>query len=149
MALINDLVSVENFVKSVSPTSITEKQTVPLKPAANTFVIRFQNDSRELETAYHYRIDREYQIVYLGANPADVLTKMDALSKALYQTKLIPINGSMRYIHVESFSISQPFQTDNDLYAVIGVLATEIREARDQATYEKIAQVYTQLTIRE
>lgn len=142
MAIVNDLISVENFVKGAFPSAKTEKQTVPKHPSADTFVIRFQNDSRELETAGHYRIDREYQIVYIGASAPGVLSKMDALSKTLYQRKVIPINGSLRYIRVESFSFSQPFTTDNDLTACIGVLATEIREARDEPTYEKIMHVY-------
>ncbi|MGF9711625.1 hypothetical protein [Paenibacillus naphthalenovorans] len=143
MTLVNDLISVENFVKAKFPTAVTEKQTPPKKPVANTFVIRFQNDSRESETRFHYRTDREYQIVYFGADASDVLTKMDALSKALYQIQLIPINGSLRYIRIESFSFSQPFETDNKLFACIGVLSTQVREARDQQVYEKIMHVYT------
>jgi hypothetical protein len=141
LSLINDIESVEAFVKSVHAASTTYKQTVPRTQTANMFVIRFQGDSRELETAAHYRIDREYQIVYFGADETDVLAKMDALSKALYQRKLIGIKDSLRYIRVESFSFSQPFKTENALYACIGVLSTEVREARDQATYTKIMQV--------
>jgi hypothetical protein len=143
VTLVNDIVSVENFVKSVNPTALTFKQTPPKEPVPNTFVIRFQSESRESETALHWRTEREYQIIYFGADAADVLTKMDALSKALYQTLLIPIDGSLRYIRVESFSLSQPFLTDNKLFACIGVLSTTIREARDQATYEKIMHVNT------
>jgi hypothetical protein len=99
------LESVEDFVKTVHPTALTEKQNVPRKPPANLFVVRFQNDDRTSETGYHYRIDREYQIVYFGADEADVLTKMDSLSTALYQRQLIPINGSLRNLCVESCSI--------------------------------------------
>lgn len=142
MALVNDLLSIEDFVKAQFPTAHTEKQTVPLKPAPNTFVIRYLGESREVETAAHYRIDREYDVVYLGATAADVLTQMDALGRALYQTKLIPIKDSLRYIRVESFSTSQPFETENDLFACIAVLQTEIREARDQAEYDLIQHVY-------
>lgn len=143
MTLVNDLVSIENFVKTVHPTAHTEKQTVPLLPVANTFVIRFQDERRESETAYHYRIDREYQIVYLGANAPDVLTKIDVLGRAIYQARVLPISGSLRYLSVESFSFGQPFQTDNNLHAGIAVLTTEVREARDQPTYQKIMNVHT------
>lgn len=143
MALVNELISVENFVKAKFPTAHTEKQTPPKQPTANTFVIRYLDGRLTSETAYHFRTDREYQIVYYGADAADVLTKMDALSTALYQVKLIPINGSLRYIRVETFAFSQPFQTDNDkLFACIGVLSTQVREARDQIAYEKIQNVF-------
>lgn len=149
MSLITDITSIEDFVKSAFPSAATYKQDVPRKPAPNTFVIRFLSDSRELETTKTYRIDREYQVIYIGTDAPDVLTQMDSLSKALYQTKLIPLNDdSLRYIRVESFSISQPFREETaDLYACIGVLSTEIREARDQATYDKIMHVYSRITL--
>lgn len=146
MSLINELESVEAFVKTVHPTSATEKQTVPRKPHPDLFVIRFQNDDRTSETAYHYRIDREYQIVYIGDSEADVITKMDALSTALYQRQLILINGSLRNLCVESFSFSQPFRTENELVACIGVLAVEVREARNQSEDPLIQHVYVRQT---
>lgn len=142
MTLVTELESVEDFIKSCHPTSVTEKQTVPLKPSDNTFVVRFLNDERESETGYHYRIDREYQVVHIGETAEDVLTRMDVLSTALYQRQLIPLQDSSRFICVESFSFSQPFQTENKKFACIGVLSTEIREARVQDQYEKIMNVH-------
>lgn len=144
MTLVNELASVEAFVRAKLPTVATVKQTVPLKPEPGTFVIRFQNGSTESETAAHFRHDRDYQFVYFGTSAADVLTKMDTVAGALYQTLLIPINGSLRYIRVDQFSMSAPFKTENDVHAVIGVLSTEVREARTQQAYDKIAHVYTQ-----
>lgn len=147
MSAVNDLISVEEFVRGVSPTSATEKQTVPKKPTANLFVIRQQDERRTSETRFHFRIDREYQLVYYGTDAADTLAKMDALSTALYKTELIPIKDSLRYLRVESFSISAPFRTDNELDAIIAVLAVTVREARDQETYDKIARVYTRFQL--
>ncbi|NHN31131.1 hypothetical protein [Paenibacillus agricola] len=143
MTLVNELGSVEAFVKALFPSVVTVKQTVPLQPVAGTFVIRFQNGSTESETAHHFRNSRDYQLVYFGTSAADVLAKMDAVSSALYQTLLIPISGSLRYIRVDQFSMSAPFKTDNDVHAIIGVLSTEVRQARTQQVYDKIAQVYT------
>ncbi|WP_010495080.1 hypothetical protein [Paenibacillus elgii] len=146
MTLIDDIVSVEGFVKAKFPTATTVKQTLPKQPAAGTFVIRFQNDSRESETAFHFRTDRDYQIVYFGARADEVLAKMDALSTTLYQTQVIPrTDGSLRYVRVESFAFSQPFKTENELFACIGVLSAQTRTARDQQTYEKMMNVYARL----
>lgn len=147
LTLVNDLVSVESFVKATFPTARTEKQTPPKKPSANLFVIRFLNDGRESETAAHFRIDREFQLIYYGSKSEDALTKMDALSKALYQRQVIPINGTLRYLRVKSFAYSQPFETENDLYACVGILAIERREARDTETYAKIMNVHTTITV--
>ncbi len=144
MTLINELVAIEAFIKRTFPTAITEKQTVPKVPKVNTFVIRLQNDERTLETPAHYRIEREYQIVYFGAKSPDVLAAMDALSTAVYQSNTIPMNdGSLRYVRTESFSFSMPFETDGGLYAAIGVLSAETREARTQAVYDKIMKINT------
>jgi hypothetical protein len=147
VTLINDIVSVEAFVKARFTTSTTVKQTVPLKPAANTFVIRLQSSSSESETAYHFRNDREYQIVYYGDTALDVLTKLDTLTTALEQTRVIPINGSLRYIRVGAISVSMPFKTDNDLYAAILVVSTEVRQARTQEAYAKMAQVNAKINV--
>lgn len=148
MTLINDIISVENFVKAKFPTALTEKQTPPKQPPPGLFVIRLQNDRRESETRLHFRTDRDYQIVYYAKTAPDVLAKMDALSTALYQTQLIPISGSLRYIRVESFTFSQPFLTQNDLYAGIGVLSTQVRQARDQQAYDKIQHVYARYLVQ-
>ncbi|MEW9697945.1 hypothetical protein [Paenibacillus sp. SI8] len=145
MSLINDIQSVELFVKSVHPTAIIEKQTAPLKPTANTFVIRFLSDSTESETRFHTRTDREYQFLCYGQSAQEVLAKMDMLRKALYQTLLIPIKDSLRYIRVESFSLSQPLKTDNELFAMVGVLSTQIREARTQEQYDKMTQIHLRI----
>lgn len=142
MTLVNDLFSVEDFVKTAFPTATTEKQTVPKKPAPNTFVIRFLNESPDSETAAHVRKDRDYQIVYFADNAADVLMAMSAMSDAFYRKNVIPIKDSLRYIRVESFSFSQPFETDNKLFACIGVLSTQVRENRKQEPVPLINEIY-------
>lgn len=141
LTLVSDLVSVENFVHSLYPSASMYKLTAPLTLAANMFVLRFVNESRTLETAAHFRMDRDYQIVYYGENGLDVLTIMDGLSKAFYQKKVIPITDSSRFIGMKSFSFSQLSQTENGLYTAIGALSTETREARDCDPSEKIGRV--------
>lgn len=117
-------------------------QYVPAQPTANSLSIRLQSASTETETAYHMARQREYQFVYFGTSNVDVITKMDALDRKLNNDLLIPIKDSLRYMRVESFSLSQPFKTENGVDAIIGVLSVTVREARDQQQYEKIMNVY-------
>lgn len=144
--VVNELQSVETFIRGIYP-STTYKQTVPKKPVADTFVIRLLLDGRASETHTSIRVERTYQIVYYGATPADVLTKMDTLSRAIYQTEQIPINASTRFIRVGAFSYSAPFQTEGDLYASIGVMETQVREDRTQAASPLIAGVRTTINM--
>lgn len=140
--VVNELQLVESFIRGLYP-STTYKQTVPKKPTADTFVIRLLADGRTNETHVSIRVERTYQVVYYGTTPADVLTKMDALSRAIYQTEQIPINASTRVIRVGAFSYSAPFETENDLYASIGVMETQVREVRTQEASPLIGEVRT------
>lgn len=142
ISLVNHLISIERFVSAKFPTATTDKQTVPKKPVTNSFVIRLVSGSAESETAAHIRKDRDFQIVYFATEAAEVLATMDALSDEFYQHNVIPIKDSLRYIRAESFSFSQPFETDNKLFACIGILTTTVRESRDQETYDKIMHVH-------
>jgi hypothetical protein len=134
--------SIVDFIKRLFPAVTVIKQNTPTTPAPNTFVVRLLSSDTGSETLYHMRRDREYQIVFYGANASDVLTKLDELQRKCMNDLLIPINGSLRYIRVEGFSFSMPFKTESGIDVAIGVLQTEVREARDQATYEKIMNVY-------
>jgi hypothetical protein len=88
-------------------------------------------------------VERDYQVVYFGSDSADVLTKMDDFSRKVMNGQIvIPITGSLRYIRVEGFNFSQPFKTEGGVDACLGVLQTQVREARDQATFDKIMHVY-------
>lgn len=142
MAIVNELNSVADFVKTTFPSATVVKQTIPSQPTANLFVVRVLTDRRETETRYHTVVERDYQIVYFGSNVSDVLAKMDDFSRKVMNNNIvISIQGSTRYIRVESFSFSQPFKTENGIDAAVGVLTTQVREARDQSTYTTIAGV--------
>jgi hypothetical protein len=141
-SIVTDLESIEQYVTSLFPTTTIYLQYVPSQPTTNSLSIRLQGASTETETAYHMARHREYQLVYFGASNVDVITKMDALDRKLNNDLLIPIKDSTRYMRVESFSLSQPFKTENGIDAIIGVLSVTVREARDQQQYEKIMNVY-------
>jgi hypothetical protein len=126
---------------TVFPTATTEKQLVPKKPASNSFVIRVIGESPESETAYHVRKDRDYQIIYFHEEAESVLNVMGQLSDAIFQRNVIPIKDSLRYIRAESFSFSQPFETENELIACIGIMQTRVREAPAQETAPLINEI--------
>lgn len=140
--IVTDLESIEQYVAHLFPAATIYLQYVPSQPTTNSLSIRLQGASTETETAYHMARHREYQLVYFGASNVDVITKMDALDRKLNNDLLIPIKDSSRYMRVESFSLSQPFKTENGIDAIIGVLSVTVREARDQQQYEKIMNVY-------
>ena len=142
MTVINDIIAVEAFVKAKYPTPAhTYKQTPPLSPDPKTFVVRIIDAGRTTETRYHTRADRTYQIVYYSDKVADVLAKMDELSFAFMDVLVIPVSASSRNIRVGAFSYSEPFETENDLLASIGILTTEVREARTQPQWPIIGKV--------
>ncbi len=138
------MASVKDFIAEKYPDVNTILQNVPEQPTSNTLVIRFQRDNREIETSFGVVAEREYQIIYFGERAPDVLTVMDGLSrKFLYGRTVIPIKNSLRYIRVAGFNFGQIFKTEQDnIEACIGVLQTEVREARDQQTSDKIMKVY-------
>jgi hypothetical protein len=142
VSIVTEIESIEQYVAPLFPSTTIYLQYIPLQPTARSLSIRFQNGGTETETLYHMARNREYQIVYFGASNIDVLAKMDALDRKLNNDLLIPIKDSLRYLRVESFSLSQPFKTENSIDAMIGVLSVTVREARDQAQYEKIMNIY-------
>jgi hypothetical protein len=147
-SIVTDIESIEQYVAPLFPTATIYLQYVPPQPTANSLSIRFQGADTSTETAYHMARHREYQLVYFGASNVDVLTKMDTLDRKLNNDLVIPIKDSTRYLRVESFSLSQPFKTENGIDAIIGVLAVTVREARGQQEYEKIMNVSARYEFR-
>jgi len=148
MSLQNELTSVANFVAMAVPGAALKKD-VPEKPTKDNVVVRFLTTDTESETGHHYRVDRAYQIVAYGADAPSVLDKMSAVSRKVNDGKMaIPITDSLRFIRVNGFNFGAPFKTESGVYACIGVLHTEVREARTQEQVEKIWHVYQRYQIR-
>lgn len=149
MALMNDLTSVGSFVKSVLPPTTQLKYDVPTQPTKDNVVVRMLTTDTESETRYHYRTDRAYQIVIYGADSPTVLERMEAISRKVNdRTTLIPIEGTLRYIRTDGFGYGAAFRTESGPWACVGVLQTEVREARTQEQYEKIMHVYPRYEMR-
>ena len=142
MTIFNDLESVEEWIKLIFPSVQTHLQIAPTTLSAGIMVIGLQNDNRTNETPFSFRVERVYQLTYYGASLEEMLTTMDSLSQASYQTLNIPIQSSLRHMRVKSFSISQPALQDGGLYGCTAVMATEVREAREQEAVQKIAAVH-------
>jgi len=114
-------------------------QHIPLKYTAGELSIRYQGDSTTSETGYHYRLDREYQFVYFGLTELDCIRKATVLQRKLNSKHAIPMKGSERYIRLGPFSMSQPSKTEGgEVFAIIGMLQAEMREAREFEQVPKI-----------
>lgn len=133
MAIIDEIVAIESYVKARFPASNTGKHTIPSTPSFDTFFIRFLGDTRVTETRYLVRATRQYQIAYAAESLEDVIPKLDALSDELYQTEVIP-DG----IGVKSFSFPQPVELDSGGYMSTGILEVTVRKARDQESFPLI-----------
>ena len=136
MAIIDEIVAIESFVKARYPTSSTGKHSLPSTPTFDTFYIRFLGDTRVTETRYLVRATRQYQIAYAAESPENVIPKLDALSDELYQTEVIS-DG----ISVKSFSFPQPVELDSGGYLSTGILEVTVRKARDQKVFPLIRTV--------
>lgn len=134
--------SLRDYVADPSAYSRIWMQHLPLKYTAGELSIRYMGDTSESETGYHYRLDRQYQFVYFGATELDCIRKVSALQRKLNSTHVIPLKDSSRYLRNGSFSMSQPFKTEGgEVYAIIGVLQAEMREAREFVQAPKMHEI--------
>lgn len=134
-----EIQSIRDFVATELPGVRFHLQYMPDAYKADELAIELGPSSSETETAFHYRLDRTYQLVYFGASKLDCMTKMQAVEHKMNDKQLIPLGDSARYLRIGSFSLSPSFKTDTTgVYAVIGMLEAETREARTQVTYEPV-----------
>lgn len=138
MSIINEIVAIEAQIKTLFPSAKTGKQTMPEKPVADSFYVRFEDDERETEARFYTKATRAYQIVYFAAKPEETIAKMDALGTALYQTEVVSPG-----IRVDSFEFAQPFKYENgEVHAIVGTLTVTVREPRQQAEYPIVQQIH-------
>ncbi|WP_339273720.1 hypothetical protein MKY59_21330 [Paenibacillus sp. FSL W8-0426] len=144
-----EILAIEAFIKSVIPAARVEKQTVPLQPSAGLFVVRFLTQTPATETLYHYRMDRDYQVLYYSAKPQDAFPVMDALSNALYDEQRIASSDS----RLDSFTYAMPTKSSTDKasttnadYVTPGILRVTSRRSRPQPTYPLINSVNSRFT---
>lgn len=135
--IVTEVESLRDFVVDPTLYSRIWMQTMPAKYEAGQLSIRFTGGGTASETGYHYRLDREYQFVYFGTSELDCIRKGTVLQRKLNSKHAIKLKGSERYIRVGPFSLSQPFKTEGgEVFAIIGMLQAELREARDFSAEE-------------
>ena len=134
--------SIRDFVAPELLGATFKLQNMPDTYKAGELAIELVGSKPESETGFHYRLDRTFQLVYFGANKLDCLTKMQAVERKINDKQMIPLGT--RYLRIGSFSLSQSFKTETTgVYAVIGMLEAEIREARTQGVVNKVTGVET------
>ncbi len=141
----NEVQSIREVVGHVLPDVKYNLMHMPAEYKADTMSIEYAGGKpAESETGYHYRIDRLYQIIYLGKNALDCVEKMGKVERLFNNEMVIPLkNVEGRYLRIDSFSLSRPFKTESGVYAIIGMLSAHFREARSQSIYPKIGKVET------
>ncbi|MED3832932.1 hypothetical protein [Peribacillus frigoritolerans] len=134
-----EIQSIRDFVAPELPGATFKLQNMPDTYKAAELAIELVRSTTNTETASSYRIAQTYQLVYFGTSKLDCLAKMQAVERKLNDQLIIPLGSTARYMRIGSFSLSQSFKTETSgVYAVIGMLETEIRESRTQETYEPI-----------
>lgn len=144
MSLIQEMLSVEAFLKTKFPEAATLLYEAPSTAPANSFSIVLLNDLRTSETHLHIRTEREYQLRYTGASAEEALETMDKLSSYMYQTPFIPVQGLPRFIRIASYAFTAAALNESGQYTCTGSLRTEGRVARTQEAYEKMQHVHVQ-----
>jgi len=125
------------------------KQDLPKTYVANTLGIRWQGEVSKSETAYHYRIDRRYQIIYFASSEVKCLQIAPKLTQPIEQNIKTKLRGSDAYMTLGSLSLSAPFKTETDgVYAIIGILPVSIREARQFEQVPKMRVIDAEITPR-
>ena len=134
--------ALRDFVKDTAEYSRIWLQTIPEKYVAGEMIIRYVGDTSVDETGYHYRLDRDYQIVYFGDSELDCLQKASAIQRKVNNHKQVRLEDSGRYMTLESFSFSQPTKAEGgDVYFIIGILQARVRQARDFSQEEKMWEI--------
>ena len=140
--IVQEVESLRNFVADSTLYSRIWMQTLPAQYKSGELSIRFIGDDTTSETGYHFRLDRDYQFVYFGANEFECISKASALQRKLNSTHVIKLKDSDRFLRIGSFSLSQPFKTENTaVFGIIGVLQAQINEARHFEQVPKMAEV--------
>ncbi|MFD2704632.1 hypothetical protein [Salibacterium lacus] len=143
--IINEMEAIITHFSAAFPDATFVRQNIPEQPDPDTFVIVFQGESTSTETSLTYAAERDWQVIYVsGTDENDSANVMRALGRAEKLTvgdpkMVIPINdGSMRYMRVGNFGISQVAELEGGQKSGLGVLQTVVRKARDIQAYEKI-----------
>jgi len=117
-------------------------QNLPKVYVPDTCVVRYLGDDQESETGASNRIDRQYQLVFFGATEIDCIRKVNSVQQYMTNIDSLKLKGSTRYMRMGSFSTSAPFLTENKVvYAVIGVLQVQVRQAKEVEKYPIIGGV--------
>lgn len=141
-SIANEIESIALLAEPLFTASSVYYQRVPTEPSPSELSIRFISSSSDDEASNHYRLERDYQIIYFAENELACLQKMEALERELNKKLVIPLKDSTRFMRVLSFSFSQPFRTESgNAVAIIGILNAAVREGKDLTQYTKIGQI--------
>ncbi|WP_232696176.1 hypothetical protein [Brevibacillus daliensis] len=138
-SLIKEIEAVGAIVRQAIPNAIVKYQHIPEEPGKDMCVVQYISGGNESETAYHYRIDRTFRIVWFGTSEVDCIRKLEIMERTFGNTLQFKADGYR--VITKSFGASQPFQTTGGAFAILATLQAELRQARPQETYEKMQKI--------
>ncbi|MDQ0174379.1 hypothetical protein [Bacillus chungangensis] len=140
MAKITDEIeAIGAIISGTLPDATIKYQHLPEKPTLGLAVIQYVESSNTTETAYHYRIDRTFRLLYYGQSEVDCLRKFELIEEVFGNT--LQFKTTDYRVIPKSFGASQPFKTEGGAFCMLATLQVELRQARPQEKYEKIGVV--------
>ncbi|WP_128896317.1 hypothetical protein [Longirhabdus pacifica] len=140
MSIETNFAAMEQFLQQTLSANHVVRHEKPSVVEDGTFVIRFMEDKREIQSPYQMKSTKQFAIDYYEQNMNNVLKQMDMLSDALYEAKSIALPNAKPAMRVQSFTYSIP--EDNVDIQCTGVLAVTEMLPFQQGTYSKIKNVY-------
>lgn len=139
MGIMVELDSVAAAVLSEIPGAAV-KYEIPVEPQSGQFIVRAQNSDLSSESLFTFRIERDYQIIFYSDDPQTAVETMDRLARRFMRgDTMIPLaDNSLRYIRISGVGFGTPVLTESGLFSILGIMQTELRQARDQEAYTKI-----------
>lgn len=144
MTLRDEIMTIENEIKSVLNGATFYRQHMPTTHKANEVTIEAVGSDLKTETTFHSLRSRSFRICYFGTSEIEVMATMEKLEALFLDRMKISINGS-QFISVVDFSFSQGFETDSEgVFCAIGILRASTKEARTQQEYSKVMNVHVE-----
>lgn len=144
-SILTEIESIEKFIiqKSIFGDVSFQIQYTGTVENTNTIRIKFVRGDSKVETAQHNHLTRLYQITYYGEDELHCAEKLNQLQRALLDAyKVVLKDSDNKYMTINSFSLTEPFRTEGNMFGIIGMLDVSTREMKEQPTYELINHIH-------
>jgi hypothetical protein len=144
MLLANEMNGIAEFIATKFPEAAVYRYQEPTTPELGAFVIQLKRESRRVELNHHSLIERQYGIIFYGANIEQALITMEALCRSVMNER-IAITGTTKALRVDSFTFESTVKTSNGLAMCSGTMLTQVRETITKEDSEKMRSIALRL----